>query len=151
MVVHFLCGEIFDENAEIIGVDLNPSAKKWEKHGFKIFIGDQSDPNFWRDFFKKVGNIDIVIDDGGHTNKQQVFTLLETIPNINDNGMLVVEDVHSSYMTKFRNPSKYTFISFSKTIVDEFNSRPKASGKKKNEFFTRKNFLCRVLPINSSF
>ena len=63
-------------------------AKKWEKHGFKIFIGNQSDPIFWRDFFEKVGNVDVVIDDGGHTNKQQVFTLLETIPNINDNGML---------------------------------------------------------------
>ncbi|MAH02912.1 MAG: hypothetical protein CMI70_03925 [Candidatus Pelagibacter sp.] len=121
----FMWRNFFDGNAEIIGVDLNPNAKKWEKHGFKIFIGDQSDPNFWRDFFKKVGNVDIVIDDGGHTNKQQVFTLLETIPNINDNGMLVVEDVHSSYMTKFRNPSKYSFISFSKTIVDELNSRQK--------------------------
>ena len=147
----FMWRNFFDGNAEIIGVDLNPNAKKWEQHGFKIFIGDQSDPNFWRDFFKKVGNVDIVIDDGGHTNKQQVFTLLETIPNINDNGMLVVEDVHSSYMTKFRNPSKYSFISFSKTIVDELNSRSKVFGKKKNEFFTRKNFLCRVLPINSSF
>ena len=117
----FMWRNFFDGNAEIIGVDLNPKAKKWEKHGFKIFIGNQSDPNFWRDFFKKVGSVDLVIDDGGHTNKQQVFTLLETIPNINDNGMLVVEDVHSSYMTKFRNPSKYSFISFSKIIVDELN------------------------------
>ena len=127
----FMWRNFFGENAEIIGIDLNPNAKKWEKHGFKIFIGNQSDPNFWRDFFKKVGNVDIVIDDGGHTNKQQVFTLLETIPNINDNGMLVVEDVHSSYMTKFRNPSKYSFISFSKIIVDELNSRSKVFGKKK--------------------
>ena len=136
----FMWRNFFDGNAEIIGVDLNPNAKKWEKHGFKIFIGDQSDPNFWRDFFKKVGNVDIVIDDGGHTNKQQVFTLLETIPNINDNGMLVVEDVHSSYMTKFRNPSKYSFISFSKIIVDELNSRSKAFGKKKMNFLQEKIF-----------
>ena len=34
--------------------------------GFEIFIGDQSDPNLGR-VFKKVGNVDIVIDDGGHT------------------------------------------------------------------------------------
>ena len=136
----FMWRNFFDGNAEIIGVDLNPNAKKWEKHGFKIFIGDQSDPNFWRDFFKKVGNVDIVIDDGGHTNKQQVFTLLETIPNINDNGMLVVEDVHSSYMTKFRNPSKYSFISFSKIIVDDLNSRSKVFSKKKMNFLQEKIF-----------
>ena len=136
----FMWRNFFDGEAEIIGVDLNPNAKKWEKNGFKIFIGNQSDPNFWRDFFKKVGNVDVVIDDGGHTNKQQVFTLLETIPNINDNGMLVVEDVHSSYMTKFRNPSKYSFVNFSKIIVDQLNSKFKVLDKKKMNFLQEKIF-----------
>ena len=136
----FMWKNFFGENAEIIGVDLNPNAKKWEKHGFKIFIGNQSDPDFWRNFFNKVGNVDIVIDDGGHTNKQQVFTLLETIPNINDNGMLVVEDVHSSYMTKFRNPSKYSFINFSKIIVDQLNLRSEVVNKEKMNFLQEKIF-----------
>ena len=136
----FMWKNFFGENAEIIGVDLNPNAKKWEKYGFKIFIGNQDDTNFWKDFFKKVGNVDVVIDDGGHTNKQQIFTLLETIPNINDNGMLVVEDVHSSYMTKFRNPSKYSFINFSKIIVDQLNSRSNVFDKKKMNFLQEKIF-----------
>ena len=30
--------EYFKE-ANIIGIDFNPSAKKWEEYGFKIFIG----------------------------------------------------------------------------------------------------------------
>ena len=136
----FMWRNFFDGNAEIIGVDLDPNARKWEKHGFKIFIGNQSDPNFWRDFFKKVGNVDVVIDDGGHTNKQQIFTLLETIPNINDDGMLVVEDVHSSYMTKFRNPSKYSFINFSKIIVDQLNLKSKVFSKEKINFLQEKIF-----------
>ena len=136
----FMWRNFFDGNAEIIGIDLNPNAKKWEKHGFKIFIGNQSDPNFWKDFFKEVGNVDIVIDDGGHTNKQQIFTLLETIPNINDNGILVVEDVHSSYMTKFRNPSKYSFINFSKMIVDQLNLRSKVFSKERINFLQEKIF-----------
>ena len=136
----FMWRNFFDSNAEIIGIDLNPNAKKWEKHGFKIFIGNQSDPSFWKSFFKKIGNVDVVIDDGGHTNKQQIFTLLETIPNINDNGMLVVEDVHSSYMTKFRNPSKYSFINFSKIIVDQLNLRSKVVNKEKMNFLQEKIF-----------
>ena len=136
----FMWRNFFDNNAEIIGIDLNPNAKKWEKHGFKIFIGNQSDPNFWRDFFKKVGKVDVIIDDGGHTNKQQVFTLLETIPNINDNGMLVVEDVYSSYMTKFRNPSKYSFVNFSKIIVDQLNLRSEVVNKEKMNFLQEKIF-----------
>jgi len=136
----FMWRDFFNGNAEIIGVDLNPIAKKWEKHGFKIFIGNQSDPNFWRDFFKEIGSVDIVIDDGGHTNKQQIFTLLETIPNINDKGMLVVEDVHASYMTKFRNPSNYSFINFSKIIVDQLNLRSKVVNKEEVNFLQEKIF-----------
>ena len=38
-------------DARIIGVDLDPNAKKMEKYGFEIFIGDQSSPNFWNNFF----------------------------------------------------------------------------------------------------
>jgi hypothetical protein len=136
----FMWKNFFGENAEIIGVDLNPNAKKWEKYGFKIFIGNQADTNFWKDFFKNVGNVDVVIDDGGHTNKQQVFSLLETIPNINDKGMLVVEDLHSSYMASFRNPSKYSFINFSKIIVDQLNLRSKVFSKKKMNFLQEKIF-----------
>ena len=136
----FMWKNFFEGNAEIIGIDLNPIAKKWEKYGFKIFIGNQSDSNFWKDFFKKVGKVDVIIDDGGHTNKQQVITLLETIPNINDNGMLVVEDVHSSYMTKFRNPSKYSFINFTKIIVDQLNLRYKIISKEKLNFLQEKIF-----------
>ena len=38
--------------------------------------------------------------------------------------MLVVEDVHTSYMKKkWYNPSKYSFINFSKKLIDDINSR----------------------------
>ena len=30
-----------------------------ENDGFEIFIGDQEKPEFWNDFFKQVGMIDI--------------------------------------------------------------------------------------------
>ena len=56
----FMWRDYFGPKARIIGVDLNPNAKKWEKDGFEIFIGNQTDKKFW-DFFKKeVGAIDIV-------------------------------------------------------------------------------------------
>ena len=54
--------------------------------------------------------------------------------------MLVVEDVHSSYMTKFRNPSKYSFINFSKIIVDQLNLRSKVVNKEKMNFLQEKIF-----------
>ena len=44
----------FGKKARIIGIDLNPTAKKWEKYGFEIFIGNQADPFFWNSFLNKI-------------------------------------------------------------------------------------------------
>ena len=120
--------EYFGEQARIIGIDLNPDAKRLEHDGFEIFIGSQSDKNFWSSFFNKVGKVDIILDDGGHTNFQQIITTASVIPYINDNGILIVEDVFHSYGVSygekgFFNPSKYSFINFCKKIVDDINYR----------------------------
>ena len=119
----FMWREYFGPKARIIGIDLNPKALELEKQGFEIFIGSQSDKKFWKDFYSKVGSIDILLDDGGHSNDQQIVTLAESLDNINDGGLLVTEDVHTSYFKKFGNPSKFSFISYSKYLIDVINSR----------------------------
>ncbi len=121
----FMWRNYFGKKARIIGVELNPKAKELEKKGFKIFIGDQSDPNFWKFFFRKIGKIDVLIDDGGHTNLQQVTTLMESIKYIKSGGMIVIEDTHTSYMRDkgFKNPSKFSFINFSLSIVEALHRR----------------------------
>ena len=60
----FMWRNFFGKKARIIGIDLNPESKKFEKYGFEIFIGNQSDKLFWKKFFNKVGKVDIVLDDG---------------------------------------------------------------------------------------
>lgn len=119
----FMWREFFGEKARIIGVDLNPLAKKWEKDGFEIHIGSQSSPEFWNQFFKDVGMIDVLLDDGGHTEEQQIITTAQCVPFIKDGGILIVEDVHTSYLKEAGHPSKYSFISYAKNIVDVINSR----------------------------
>ena len=116
----FMWRKFLGKKAKIIGIELNPEAKKLEKYDFKIFTGDQSDPQFWKKFYKKNGKIDILIDDGGHTNLQQVTSFMESINHINDNGVIIVEDTHTSYMNYkgFKNPSKYSFINFSLNIIE---------------------------------
>jgi 23S rRNA U2552 (ribose-2'-O)-methylase RlmE/FtsJ len=104
----------FSKNSKIIGIDQNLECKKFQKDNVKIYIGSQSDQSFWNKFFEEVGSVDIVIDDGGHTNAQQIITTINCIPKINDGGMLIIEDVHASYMKEFNNPSKYSFINFAK-------------------------------------
>jgi len=119
----FMWRKFFGPKARIIGIDLNPDAREWEKHGFEIYIGDQSSDTFWSDFFRKIGKVDVLIDDGGHTNLQQVVTSHYAIQNINDGGMLIVEDVHTNYFREFGNPSRYSFLNFAHRIVDGVNSR----------------------------
>ena len=116
-------------HAKIIGIDLNIECKKFEKDGFIIEIGDQSSREFWKDFFYKHQNVDIVIDDGGHTNTQQINTAISCIPFIKDGGILVTEDVMCSYSFNFGNPSKYSFINFCKKTIDDINFKFPGIGK----------------------
>ena len=133
----FMWRNFFGKKAKIIGIDLNPDIKRFKKYGFEIVIGDQSSEKFWKKFFKKYGKVDVILDDGGHTNFQQIMTVNCCVPNIKDNGILVTEDVHTSYIrNKWYNPSKRSFINYSKKLIDDINSR--YPGLKKQKFSLNK-------------
>jgi len=128
----FMWRDFFGEKARIIGVDLNPAAKKWEKEGFEIFIGNQSDKSFWDGFIKEIGAIDIVLDDGGHTYSQQIITAESLLAYMNDGGIIVVEDTHTSYFDGFGDVT-FSFIEYVKEHIDKINMRFKALPEEKAE------------------
>lgn len=129
----FMWRKYFGNKARIIGIDLNPQAYELKKDGFEIFIGDQQNKNFWPSFYKKIGKVDIVLDDGGHKNLQQVSTIYYSLPYIKDNGMIVIEDTITSYLKKgFGNPSNYSLINFSHLIIDLMHIRNPLLRKKSN-------------------
>lgn len=119
----FMWRNFFGKKARIIGIDMDPNAKKWESKGFEIYIGDQSNPEFWLNFFNKVGSVDIIIDDGGHTYEQQIVTATTCIPYIKNGGILLVEDIHTSFFSEFGFPSKYTFFEWAKSKIVDLNAR----------------------------
>lgn len=114
----------FGPQAKIIGVDVNENCKNLEAEGFEIWIGDQADPDFWRQFIAKNPAIDIVLDDGGHTMVQQITTFESLFPVISNNGCFLCEDTHSSYLQtlggELRGPN--TFITFAKNLIDEMHA-----------------------------
>ena len=137
----YMWKKYFGKKAKIIGIDLNPNAKKLEKNGFKIYIGNQSDKKFWDHFYKKEGKIDIILDDGGHKNLQQISTVHYSLPYIRDGGKIIVEDTGTSYVKKeFNNPSKYSFINYAKNVVDNIHRRSPLL-KKELSFYSKKIFL----------
>ena len=86
--------EYFGPQSHIYGVDIQAACKVYEDERTRVFIGDQADRRFWRDFRKQVPQIDILIDDGGHQPEQQIVTLEEMLPYIKAGGVYLCEDVH---------------------------------------------------------
>ncbi len=149
----FIWKDFFSKDSRIIGIDTNPDAKKLEEYGFEIFIGDQSNENFWSDFYKKIGNIDILLDDGGHKNIEQIITLNCSLPFINNDGKIVIEDTHASYIKKhYRNPSMFSSMNFFNLIVDSINRRSPVVNNTKANIYTNKvhsiNFYESIVELN---
>ena len=70
----------------------------------------------------QIGKIDILLDDGGHTYKQQVITVESVINSIKENGLIVIEDVQTSSLKGF-GPRHYSFINYTKSMIDKINMR----------------------------
>jgi hypothetical protein len=114
----------FGPNAKIFGIDINPHCKKLEEEQIEIFIGDQEDRRFLKSLTKKIPKVDILIDDGGHTMKQQINTFEELFSYIHANGVYLCEDLHTSYWPKWGGGYKKrrTFVEYSKNFIDYINA-----------------------------
>ena len=82
----------------------------------------KSDIKFWKEFIKEVGLVDVVLDDGGHTYEQQIITTECLLSSINDGGIILVEDTHTSYKSGF-GPKSKSFIEYTKMLIDKINMR----------------------------
>jgi hypothetical protein len=114
----------FGPQAKIYGVDINPHCKQLEEDQVEIFIGDQEDRTFLKSLAAKIPKIDILIDDGGHTMKQQICTYEELFPHVDKNGVYLCEDMHTSYWTDYDGGYKRagSFIEYTKNFIDEINA-----------------------------
>jgi hypothetical protein len=114
----------FGPRARIYGVDIHPGCKSLEEDRIEIFIGDQADRRFLRSVAAAVPKIDILIDDGGHSMKQQIRTFEELFPHIDANGLYVCEDTHTSYWKQWGGGYKRrgTFIEYSKNFIDDVHA-----------------------------
>ena len=110
----------FGPRAAIYGIDLNPACKSLEEEQIRIFTGDQEDRSFLRDLARSIPRIDILIDDGGHTMRQQINTFEELFPRVEPYGVYLCEDLHTSYWPDWGGGyrKRGTFIEYSKNFID---------------------------------
>jgi cephalosporin hydroxylase len=116
--------EYFGPKARIFGVDIDPRCRELGEDQIEIIIGDQEDREFLASLRERVGRIDVVIEDGGHTMTQQINTFEEIWPAVKNGGVFLIEDLHTSYWDNYGGGLKRpgTFIEYAKDLVDQLNA-----------------------------
>lgn len=82
---------------QLVGVDLNPNTKAWEKFGsnVKVEIGSQADPVFLDSLAAKYRDgIDVILDDGSHVPAHIILTFAKLWPLVRPGGVYMIEDLH---------------------------------------------------------
>ena len=110
----------FGDEVNIYAIDINPECKQFEDDNIRIFIGSQSDRHFLTEVIQQLPDLDIIIDDGGHTMEQQKVSFEVLYSKVKEGGLYMVEDTHTSYWYEFHGGMKKpgTFIEYSKGLID---------------------------------
>lgn len=130
----------FGPKCKIYGIDINPHCKSVEESQIEIIIGDQGNRDFLQSIAKRIPRIDILIDDGGHTMRQQINTFEELFRYVDKNGVYLCEDIHTSYWPSFGGgyQKKDSFIEYSKNFIDYINAwHSKQAGRLSVSEFTK--------------
>lgn len=117
---------VLGPNARVIGIDLNPKIRVLEEQGFEVFIGDMGLEKAWDQLSELLGgpeSVDLLIDDGGHTNVQQMKAVSRGLELVKPGGFLIIEDTHASFMPKFANPSRYSGWNFLSELMTDCQIR----------------------------
>ena len=85
----------FHPGSSIHGVDINDASIVPQAHNITASIGDLADPYFWDEVLPLLGQLDIVIDDGGHTMDQQINAFNAIYHTMAKDGVYLVEDTHT--------------------------------------------------------
>ncbi|MCU1358517.1 MAG: hypothetical protein JWM89_3935 [Acidimicrobiales bacterium] len=121
--------EVLGPDARIIGVDLNERAIAMRDEGFEVYILDTGDPASWEVLRRDLaGTVDLLVDDGGHTNRQQVEAVVHGIDLVRDGGWIVIEDLHASFMREFGNPSPFSAVRYLNELASDLHrAHPRSS------------------------
>jgi len=134
--------EYFGSKCQVYGIDINPLTKTFEEDRIKVIIGSQDDENFLSNLACQIPNIDIIIDDGGHTMSQQINTFNAFYNKLKPTGVYVCEDMHTSYQLSFDGgyKNKKSFVEYSKKLIDSLMAWQSEDERLKVSEFTRTTY-----------
>jgi hypothetical protein len=113
--------------ATIVAIDIDPRCKEFEEDRIHIHIGDQTDINFLQSVVSKHGHFEVILDDGGHSWKQQIVSFETLFPRLSYGGLYFLEDMHTSYRPQsVWDDFQITGVNYFKSIVDDVNLNGKS-------------------------
>jgi hypothetical protein len=85
--------------ANIYEMEFNaPCAEEFRSKVKQLFTGDQSDLSLLKKIGDEVGHFEVIVDDGGHSRKQQVNSLIGLWPYLSSEGVYIIEDMYHSFV-----------------------------------------------------
>ena len=111
------------QDATIFGIDINEKCAQFNGQSGEVRIGSQADPEFLNRIIDEMGGVDVVLDDGSHR-MEHVRTSFEIVfPRLSQNGVYMVEDLHTAYLRKFGGgyDSPDNFFFFLRQMTDDMH------------------------------
>ena len=137
----------FFPNATIIGLDLTPGLNRIEdKTRMEFGQLNSQFRNELDDFASKHSDIDVFMDDGSHTMKDQQMTLASVFRSIRPGGIFVLEDLHTSLSVIDPDNPSSIWGKKGETTTLEVLENYKETGKIVSDFMTEED--CNYLEEN---
>lgn len=114
----------FGPYATVVGIDIDPRCKRFERPGTHIRIGDQGDSGFLQSIVDEFGCPDVVLDDGSHKMRHVNASFDFLYPLLPKNGLYMVEDMHTAYWKEYGGgvDDESTFLNRCKGFTDQLNA-----------------------------
>jgi len=122
------------ENSVIHGIDIMDHTAMTQDR-IKIYIADQGDRHQLTNVFSKIGDLDIIIDDGSHFMHHQQISLAHLFRYLKSGGIYVIEDLHTSHPEPPFPPGSFQ-LSANDTLTLDMLIDFRATGKMKSIFMT---------------
>src|SRR5215471_10715063 len=115
--------------SHIFGIDIHDK-RYHEERRIKTFRGNQADANFLARVVEEIGTVDIIIDDGSHSNAYVITSFKILFPLLSLQGIYVIEDLQTSYWSEFAGrkwdgsndlTAPHTSMNFFKSLIDGLN------------------------------
>lgn len=106
--------DYFGDDATIFGIDIDPECAQFDGQTGQVRIGSQDDPEFLKSVVEEMGGVDVVLDDGSHRMDHVAKSLDILYPMLSEDGVYMVEDLHTAFWEDFGGGYRSTNNFFSK-------------------------------------